>query len=108
MPAELVLVLGAAGAFVAYLVACRWWPFAACFRCGGTGKRASTGAPFFIIGSLVVVAGVATGLGPLGLLGAAIAALGLLVKGGSFRNCPRCQGTGRRQRAGRPLVRPSK
>jgi hypothetical protein len=29
-----VLLLG----FIAWVIACAWWPFAACFRCKGEGK----------------------------------------------------------------------
>lgn len=45
MTPELVLtVLGiAAGAAVLYVLTCWIWPFAACRRCDGSGKRRSPG-----------------------------------------------------------------
>lgn len=36
-----VLLLLALGALALYVVACVIWPYAACRRCGGTGKRRS-------------------------------------------------------------------
>lgn len=36
-----VLLLLALGALVLYIGACVIWPYAACRRCGGTGKRRS-------------------------------------------------------------------
>lgn len=108
MPLELVLVLGAVIVLAGYAAACRWWPFARCFRCGGSGRRPSTGTPFFIGGGVLALLGLATELAPLVILGGIVAAPGLLVRGGSFRNCPRCGGTGRRLRAGRAFVKPTK
>jgi hypothetical protein len=40
MDALTVLILGAG---VVYLAACVWWPFAACQRCGGNGRRVRFG-----------------------------------------------------------------
>jgi hypothetical protein len=104
---EVVLALAAVIGLVGYLAACRWWPFAKCLRCAGSGQRRSTGMPFYIAGGALVLAGMATGATALGGLGALVVACGLFIRGGSFRNCPRCSGTGRRRRAGRRFVRPS-
>lgn len=35
------LLLLALAALAVYVAACAWWPFAACRRCAGTGKRRS-------------------------------------------------------------------
>jgi hypothetical protein len=35
------LLVIALAAGTAYLAACAWWPFMACRRCSGTGKRRS-------------------------------------------------------------------
>ena len=35
------LILLALGAGAVYLAACAWWPFKACRRCDGCGKRRS-------------------------------------------------------------------
>lgn len=35
------LLLLALAALAVYVAACAWWPFAACRRCEGTGKRRS-------------------------------------------------------------------
>jgi hypothetical protein len=50
-----------------YAVACWWWPYAACGKCGGGGRFTSP-------------------------------------SGRAWRNCRRCQGTGRRVRVGRRLL----
>lgn len=108
MPAEVLLVLGAVAAVGGYLVACRWWPFAACHWCRGVGKKRSTGTPFFIAGGALSLAGLAADMNGLVLAGAVAVAPGLFVRGGSFRDCRHCRGTGRRIRSGRRFVRPSK
>lgn len=105
MPPEAVLALGAVIALGGYLAACRWWPFASCFRCHGTGRRNSTGTPFYALGAVIALAGLLAGWGGLTLTGAMAAGVGLLVRGRSYRSCPRCNGTGRRRRLGRALVR---
>ncbi len=37
----LILAVVATGSAVGYGVACWWWPFTACDRCAGSGKRYS-------------------------------------------------------------------
>jgi DnaJ-class molecular chaperone len=41
MTAQTVLVLTVPLAVAGYLAACRWWPYAACWRCHGDGKKRS-------------------------------------------------------------------
>ncbi len=41
MPPVLALLLLLAVVTLGYLVACRFWPYAACPRCSGAGKRRS-------------------------------------------------------------------
>lgn len=38
MSAYLILTLGGAAAALWYVIHCAFWPFAACWRCGGDGK----------------------------------------------------------------------
>ncbi|GAA4554371.1 hypothetical protein [Pseudonocardia xishanensis] len=35
------LILLALGVLIVYVAACAWWPYAACRRCSGSGKRRS-------------------------------------------------------------------
>jgi hypothetical protein len=104
VPVEVVLVLGALVAVAGYLAACRWWPYARCLRCGGSGQRRSSGTPFYAFGGGVALVGGLASAGPVFVVGAAVVLVGLFIRGGSFRRCPRCVGTGRRQRLGRRLV----
>lgn len=41
MSTDPTLLLLALAAVVAYLAACAFWPYLACRRCGGSGKRRS-------------------------------------------------------------------
>lgn len=104
MPVEVVLVLGVLVAAAGYLAACRWWPYARCLRCAGSGQRRSSGTPFYVAGGGLAVLGGAASLAPLFAAGAALMIVGLFIRGGSYRGCPRCAGTGRRQRLGRRFV----
>ncbi|MFI7587893.1 hypothetical protein ACIB24_12545 [Spongisporangium articulatum] len=41
MPTDVLLALAALGLVAGYWFACRFWPYAACWRCNGTGKLPS-------------------------------------------------------------------
>ena len=92
--------LFAVAAAAVYLVASAIWPRTRCMRCGGSGRRPSIGWPFLIaaVGVLILAANVEADflVAPVVILTIA----GFIIKGGAWRDCPRCGGSGRRIRAG--------
>lgn len=98
------LALAVPAALAAYLVGCRRWPFARCFRCGGSARHPSTGMPFFVAAALLIAVAAWLDVPPLVALAAGVALVGLLTRGRSWRSCGWCGGTGRRLRWGRRLM----